>query len=77
MKFFFFLFTGILFGFWISWPGIIFPNNWKCFVEIIEKSTKDEISLKALLSISPYYLLKAKSIDKTTKLRIIGDACFR
>ena len=53
------------------------PENWKCFNQIIAKSAEDKISLKAALEISPSYFLKAKNKKKTSKIRIVADACFR
>ena len=76
MKFFLLLFFGILSGLYLSWPGLLIPKNWKCFNEIIAKNAEDKISLKAALEISPSYLLKAKN-SKTSKIRIVEDACFR
>ena len=72
----FFLF-GIFLGVWISWPGITSTENWECFMRIINDSKKDKLSLKAVLSISPKFLLKADSMDYPSKLRIVSDACFR
>ena len=72
----FFLF-GIFLGGWISWPGITSTENWECFMRIINDSKKDKLSLKAVLSISPKFLLKADSMDYPSKLRIVSDACFR
>ena len=77
MKSFFLLFSGIFIGFWFSWPGIVIPSNWQCFKEIIKKSQKEEISLKAALAVSPKYLLNGKKRNKVSKLRIVSDACFR
>ena len=77
MKNLFFLFTGVLIGSWISWPGIISMNNWKCFAEIIEKSKRDQISLKATLAVSPNYLLNGEENTLFSKVRIVSDACFR
>ena len=77
MKSIFLFITGTLTGLWIAWPGIFFFNNWKCFRDIIYKSSKEEISLKAVLSISPNFILKGKNNKKSSKLRILGDACFR
>ena len=77
MRVFLFLFLGIFVGLYLSWPGLLIPENWKCFNQIIEKSAEDKISLKAALEISPSYLLKAKSKKKTSKIRIVADACFR
>ena len=75
MKFFLLLFFGIFIGLYLSWPGLVMPENWKCFNQIIAKSAEDKISLKAALEISSN-LLKAKK-KRTSKLRIVADACFR
>ena len=77
MKFFLFLFFGIFAGLYISWPGLLILNNWKCFNEIIAQSAEDKISLKAALEISPSYLLKGKNKKTASKIRIVADACFR
>ena len=77
MRLIFFLFCGIFAGLYLSWPGLVIPKNWKCFNDIIAKSTQDKISLKAALEISPSYLLKAKNRRKASKMRIVADACFR
>ena len=77
MKSYLFLISGFIFGLWVSWPGIVAYQNWECFFKIIEKSKKDKLSLKASLSVSPKFILKGKSKDKNSKLRIVSDACFR
>ena len=77
MRLFFFLFCGIFIGLYLSWPGLIMPENWKCFNQIIAKSSEDKISIKAVLEISPSYFLKAQNKNKTSKIRIVADACFR
>ncbi len=77
MRFFLFFFFGIFAGLYLSWPGLLKPENWKCFNEIIAKSTEDKISFKAALEISPSYLLKGKNRKASSKLRIVADACFR
>ena len=77
MRSFLFLFTGIFAGLYLSWPGIFFSTNWKCFSEIIKKSTEDKISIKAVLEVSPSYLIKSKKKNMTSKIRIVADACFR
>ena len=77
MRFLLFLISGIFAGLYLSWPGLLIPENWKCFNEIIAKSTEDKISLKAALEISPSYLLKGKNKKNASKIRIIADACFR
>jgi len=53
MRSFLFLFSGIFAGLYLSWPGLLIPENWKCFNEIIAKFAEDKISLKAVLEISP------------------------
>ena len=77
LRVFLFLFFGIFVGLYLSWPGLVLPENWKCFNQIIEKSAEDKISLKAALEISPSYLLKAKKKKTATKIRMVADACFR
>ena len=77
MRSFLFLFFGLFAGLYLSWPGILFSNNWKCFNEIIENSAEDKISIKLLLEVSPSYLIKGKSKDMTSKIRVVADACFR
>ena len=77
MRSFLFLISGIFAGLSLSWPGILIPGNWKCFNEIIAKSAKDKISFKAVLVISPSYLIKGRNKKKTSKIRIVADACFR
>ena len=71
------LFFGIFAGLYLSWPGILISKNWKCFNEIIQKSTEDKISIKAVLEVSPSYLIKGKNKNKTSKIRVVADACFR
>ena len=76
MKSLFLFFIGLFAGLWIAWPGILIPKNWKCFKNIIYKSSNDQISLKAALAVSPNYLLNG-NINNTSKIRIVSDACFR
>ena len=71
------LFSGIFIGFWISWPGIINRNSWKCFRDVISTTADEKFSLKAALSVSPNYILKGKSNNLASKIRIVNDACFR
>ena len=77
MKYFLFLLSGIFAGLFISWPGIVISKNWKCFNDIIAKSTEDKISIKAVLEVSPNYLIKGKNKNMSSKIRIVADACFR
>ena len=77
MRSFLFLLFGIFAGLYTSWPGIVISENWKCFNNIIEKSADDKISIKAVMEISPSYLLKNKNKNIYSKIRIIADACFR
>ena len=71
-----FLFSGIFVGLYLSWPGLVIPKNWKCFSDILEKSAENKISLKAIMEVSPSYLLRGKN-NKASKIRIVADACFR
>ena len=77
MRNYLFLISGFIFGIWLSWPGIIVYKNWECFFEIIEKSKKNKLSIKAALTISPKFILKGESKNNSSKLRIVSDACFR
>ena len=77
MRFFLFLFFGIFVGLYLSWPGLVIPENWKCFNDIIVKSAEDKISLKAALEISPSYFLKPKKKKMTSIIIIVAAACFR
>jgi len=61
MRFLLFLFSGIFAGLYLSWLGILISKNWKCFNEIIEKLAEDKISIKALMEVSPSYLIKGKN----------------
>jgi hypothetical protein len=72
-----FLFFGFFAGLYLSWPGFVKLENWKCFNNIIVKSAEEKISLKAALEISPSYLLKGKNKKTASKIRIVADACFR
>ena len=71
------VFFGIFAGLYLSWPGILISKNWKCFNEIIKKSAEDQISIKAVLELSPSYLMKGKNKNVTSKIRFVADACFR
>ena len=77
MKYLFILFSGIFIGLWTAWPGMFVPKNWKCFKDIINKSSKEQVSFKAALAVSPNYFLKRKNKKRISKLRIVSDACFR
>ncbi len=77
MKSLFLLFSGLVLGLWTAWPGIVIPNNWKCFRDIIVKSSNEQISFKAALAVSPNYLLKGKRKNNISKIRVVFDACFR
>ena len=77
MRTFLFLFSGIFAGIYLSWPGILILKNWKCFNDIIETSSEDKISIKAVLEISPSYFIKNKNKNIISKIRIVADACFR
>ena len=77
MRYFLFLFLGIFAGLYLSWPGLLIPVNWKCFKEIIAKSSEDKISLQAALGIFPGYLHNGKNKKTSAKIIIVVDACFR
>ena len=77
MRFFLFLLLGIFAGLYLSWPGLVTPDNWKCFNDISVKSSEDKISLKAALEIPLSYLLEGKNKKMSSKMRIVADACFR
>ena len=77
MRSYLFLIIGFFVGLYLSWPGILISKNWKCFNEIISKSEDNKISIKALLEISPSYLIKSKNKNMASNLRIVADACFR
>ena len=77
MRSFLFLFFGFFAGLYLSWPGLVISKNWKCFNDIITKSAEDKISLKAVMEVSPSYLLKRKNKNTISKIRIVADACFR
>ena len=77
MRSFLFLFFGIFAGIYLSWPGILISKNWKCFNDIITKSAKNKISIKAVLEVSPSYLSKSQNKNMPSKIRFIADACFR
>ena len=77
MRSFLFLFLGIFTGLYLSWPKILILKNWKCFNEIIQKSAEDKISIKAVLEVSPSYLIKRKNKNMISKIRFVADTCFR
>ena len=77
MKSLFLLFSGLFLGLWTAWPGLVIPNNWTCFKDIIIRSSKEQISLKAALSVSPNHLLNRKNKTNFSKFRLVSDACFR
>ena len=77
MRSFVFIFSGFFVGLYLSWPGILNSKNWKCFNDILEKAAEDKISVKAVLEVSPSYLIKGKNKNITSKIRVVADACFR
>ena len=77
MKSLLFLISGIFAGLYLSWPGIVITKNLKCFNDIIVRSLEDKVSMKAILEISPSYLIKSKNKNMLSKIRIVADACFR
>jgi len=77
MRVFCSYFLGIFAGLCLSFPGLVIPENWKFYNDIIAKSVEDKIFLKAGLAISPFFLLKGKNKKMASKIRIVADACFR
>ena len=77
MRSFLFLFSGIFAGLYLSWPGIVISKNWKCFSNIIAKSSEDKISIKTVLEVSPSYFINSNNKKMPYKIRIVADACFR
>ena len=77
MRSFLILLLGIFAGLYLSWPGIVIIKNWKCFNNIITKTSEDKLSIKAVMEVSPSYLIKSKSKNMPSKIRIVADACFR
>tara|TARA_Y100001968_G_C19447148_1_gene766064 strand:+ start:4688 stop:4966 length:279 start_codon:yes stop_codon:yes gene_type:complete len=71
------LMVGCFGGLWIAWPGLTKKENLSCAYEIFEKTRKDRTDIRAVLAISPNYLIKKSSPNSLDKFRIIGDACFR
>ncbi len=61
MRSFLFLFSGFIAGLCLSWPRIVIPKNWECFSDIIETSVENKISIKAVMEVSPNYLIKSKN----------------
>ena len=77
MRSLLFVFSGIFAGLYLSWPGIIFSKNWKCFNDIIVKTAENKISIKAILEVSPSYIIKRRNKNMLSKIKIVADACFR
>ena len=77
MRSFLFLFSGVFAGLYLSWPGILISKNWRCFYKIIRKSSDEQISIKAVMEVSPSYFLKGKNKNTISKIRVVADACFR
>ena len=77
IRFAFFAF-GLIAGLWISWPGIIKGQGWVCVAKVVNKSTKKNTPLIAVLSLPPIYFLNGSNYrGPIGKVRILGDACFR
>ena len=77
MKVVLYFLCGTFLGLWVSWPGITSFKNWECLKRIINNSKTNKLSLRAALSVSPKFLLQHDSMDFSSKLRIVSDACFR
>ena len=44
---------------------------------MIENSSEDKISIKALFEVTPNYLIKDKNKNMISELRVLADACLR
>tara|TARA_Y100001970_G_C14258583_1_gene877579 strand:- start:1846 stop:2082 length:237 start_codon:yes stop_codon:yes gene_type:complete len=78
MKNLFFFASGFFIGIWFNWPGIVIPENWECVSNIISDSQQNKTSFKAIMAVSPKFLLDGKKKkEPLTRLRVVGDACFR
>ena len=77
MKSVFLITLFLIISVWIAWTFILISKNWKCFRNKINKSVNDKISLTAILEISANYILNGKSINNSSKVRLVSDACFR
>ena len=77
MRSFLILISGMFAGLYLSWPGIVISKSWKCFNNIIAKSSEDRISIKTAMEVSPSYLIKSNKKNMPSKIRIVADACFR
>ena len=77
LKSLFLLIIGCFGGLWLAWPGLTNKDNLSCAVEIIQKTQDDRTDIRALLAISPRYILKKTNLTALDKLRIMGNACFR
>ncbi len=73
----FFVLLGLFGGLWLVWPGIIKQEGWVCAKDIVIKSQKEQIDIRAVLSVSPRQMINRKKLGIRDKLRIVGDACFR
>ena len=72
MRSFLFLFSGIIAGLYISWPGILISKNWRCFNEIISKSAEDKISIKATLEEMKKFLKMGDEKSLTEIIDVFG-----
>ena len=73
----FFILVGLFGGLWIVWPGIVTQENWICAKDIVIKSQREQVDIRAALAVSPKYLIKRKKLGTMDKIRVVGDACFR
>tara|TARA_Y200000002_G_scaffold340889_1_gene311728 strand:+ start:263 stop:496 length:234 start_codon:yes stop_codon:yes gene_type:complete len=76
MKTLFLLLSGLVLGLWTSCSGIVIPNYWKCFKDIIDKFSKEQISFNAAFAFSPNYILKGNRKNNNSKIKVVFDACY-
>ena len=58
MKNFLILIVGFLIGTSFSWPGAISIKGWRCFFDVIEKVSKEEMLVHAAIDKAKRFLLK-------------------
>ena len=69
--------AGVFGGLWIAWPGISSKENWRCALEIALKSKEDKSDVRTFMAVSPKFLINRSNHGPFSKVRILGDTCFR
>ena len=55
----------------------LIDGNFPDYTRVIPNNNNNELSVKAVMATSPNNLFKSKTNHNISKLRIVGDACFR